>query len=78
MAREYIKKYLVMKNEVKTIFDDLNKYRSFCVQYGFVFNEADLYRERTPYSDYLRLQHGRYPRDNWGWMMRQSKRNHHA
>lgn len=32
---------------VNQIFNDLDKYRDFCRDYGFVFNEADLYNPRV-------------------------------
>ena len=35
-----------MKSEVSTIFDDLDSYRQFCVQFGRVFNEHALYNQR--------------------------------
>lgn len=46
----YNKKYLRMKPEVKTIFDDLDEFRDFVrMQYPQVrFNEADLYKNSSP------------------------------
>jgi len=29
------------------VFDDLDAFRGFCVEYGFVFNEADMYRNSS-------------------------------
>lgn len=43
-----------MKKAVEQIFDDLEEYKNFCRQYGRVFDEAHLYKERSPYSDFLR------------------------
>jgi hypothetical protein len=74
MARDN-KKYLVMKPEVSRIFDDLARYQEFCIEYGFVYDEAHLGNEYSPYGDYLRCQQGRLPRDNWGWMVRQGRKN---
>lgn len=76
MARENIKKYLVMKPEVSRIFDELDSYREFCTEHGFVFDESHLGNEYSPYGDYLRNQQGRSPRDNWGWMARQGRKNY--
>ena len=73
MAKDF-KKYLGMKPEVVRIFDELDRFREFCVNYGFSFNEAHLGNEYSPYGDYLRFQNGRWPRDNWGWMIRQGQR----
>lgn len=43
-----------MKPAVKQIFKDLDQYRDFCRQFGRVFDEAHLYKEKSPYSDFLR------------------------
>ena len=43
-----------MKEAVKKVFDDLDEYRDFCRIYGRVFNEAHMYKERTPYDDFLK------------------------
>jgi hypothetical protein len=75
MAKDH-KKYFVMKPEVNRIFDELDQYRQFCVDYGFPFNEAHLGNDYSPYSDFKRWQHGKNPRDNWGWMIRQANRNY--
>lgn len=76
MAREQFKKYLVMKSEVTRIFDELDRFRQFCVDYGFPFNEAHLGNEYSPYGDFIRWRNGRYPRDNWGWAIKQGRRNY--
>lgn len=62
----WLDKYLRMKPEVKTIFEDLENYRKFCVDYGYPFDEAHLYNERTPgYSEYVKMTKGREPWDQW-------------
>lgn len=33
--------------QVKQIFDDLDKYRNFCRDFGYRFNEADLYNQKN-------------------------------
>jgi len=33
--------------QVKQIFDDLDNYRNFCRDYGYRFNEADLYNTKN-------------------------------
>jgi hypothetical protein len=56
----------MIKNKlVNKTFDDLDAYRNFCVEYGFVFNEADLYKRNTPYGQYERQKRGDYVRNNW-------------
>lgn len=34
-------------DRVNQIFNDLDNYRNFCREYGYVFNEADLYNPRV-------------------------------
>ena len=65
MAAKWLKKYLVMKPEVSTIFDDLDRYKKFCVEYGYVFDEKHLYNEKTPWGEFDRVQRGKHPRNNW-------------
>ncbi len=61
----WLDKYLRMKPEVNKIYDDLEAYREFCVRQGYVFDEAHLYNNRTPWGDYQRSLNGKWPRDNW-------------
>ena len=61
----WLDKYLRMKPEVRNIFDELDAYREFCVEYGYVFNEAHLYNEKTPYGEFVRAKNGKIPRNNW-------------
>jgi hypothetical protein len=52
--------------KVKQIFDDLEKYRDFCVDYGYVFNEATLYDMRNyVYRQHSKQLAGKQARDNW-------------
>ena len=56
----------------KKVFDDLDEYRAWCVEYGYVFDENDLYRYNSNWSYFQRNRHGdRHVRDNW---IRDSKR----
>ena len=51
---------------VNEIFDDLDAYRSWCVEFGFVFNEADLYKSDRAWGLYNRWRNGdKSIRDNW-------------
>lgn len=51
---------------INTIFNDLDQYRSFCQEYGYRFNERDLYNARSHvYKQFLRLRSGKSARDQW-------------
>jgi hypothetical protein len=55
----YNKKYLRMKPEVKTIFEDLEDFHDWVrLQYPQIpFNEADLYKNSSPvWQKYLKSQ----------------------
>jgi hypothetical protein len=63
---KWLIKYLTMKPEVNKIYEDLDRFRTFCVDYGYVYNEADLYNERAvAYGEFLRLERGKWARDQW-------------
>lgn len=60
------------KDTAMEVFDDLDEYREWCVEYGYVFNEKDLYRSNSNWSYFQRSRHGdRSVRNNW---IRDSKR----
>jgi hypothetical protein len=70
MAQSWLNRHLKFKPEVTKIFEDLESYQQFCRDYGYVFDESHLYNEvvgknSTPYQEYLRLQRGRTPWDQW-------------
>ena len=51
---------------VAQIFDDLDRYRTFCRDYGYRFNEADLYNPRSGnYKQFQRMLAGQRPRNQW-------------
>lgn len=55
-----------MKNQtVSRIFNDLDGYRNFCIDYGHVFNEADLYKSRTPWDQYQRWRSNKAVTNQW-------------
>lgn len=62
---KWLEKYLRTKPEVERIFDDLDRYREFCVEHGFFFDERHLYNERSPWADFQRKESGKWARDNW-------------
>lgn len=65
MAQEWLKKYLRLKPEVERIFEDLEVYHQFCQDYGYPYDERDLYHERSSYGEYLKMVRGREPWDQW-------------
>jgi hypothetical protein len=54
-----------MKEQMTKLFDDLDNYRKFCVEYGYVFNEAHLYKGDSPWGQYSRWRRGDRVVDNW-------------
>lgn len=51
---------------VQQIFEDLEKYQEFCVDYGYKFNEAALYDQREfSYRQHLKQLAGKQPKDSW-------------
>jgi len=63
---KWLNKYLQMKPEVSQIYDDLEELRTFCVNYGYSFDERDLYNERSPtYQDFMRKRDGKYVKNRW-------------
>lgn len=51
---------------VKQIFEDLEKYRDFCVDYGYKFDEATLYDMRNfVYRQHTKQLAGKQAKDNW-------------
>ena len=66
MANEWLKKYLRMKPEVKQIFEDLENYKEFCVDYGYKFDEATLYDMRSfVFRQFQKHQAGKPAKYNW-------------
>ena len=45
-----------MSDSLVKIFDDLDRYRDFCREYGRVFDEAHLYKRKTPFDDFRRWE----------------------
>lgn len=68
---------------VSDIFDDLDRYRKFCVEFGYRFNETDLYgtRANSPYTTFLKQQAGEMVINGWArdkemWLKRQAEKRH--
>lgn len=57
---------------VKQIFEDLEKYRDFCVDYGFVFDESTLYDMRNyVYRQHTKQLAGKSVRSNWDSLVKE-------
>ena len=55
-----------MSNEITKVFNDLDDYLRFCKEFGWAYDEADLYREDAPvYAEYTRLKAGTRIPKNW-------------
>jgi hypothetical protein len=65
MANEHLQKYFTMKPEVSRIYADLEEYLEFCKKQGYVYDEAHLYNEKTPWGEMQRVKAGKHPKDNW-------------
>lgn len=54
------------KATVDAIFDQLEQYREFCVNYGYSYNPAHLNKENNgTFKEFVKLQRGREPRNRW-------------
>lgn len=52
--------------KVDAIFDDLEKYYDFCKDYGYRFNEADLYNWKSyAFQQYNKYSQGKNAKDMW-------------
>ena len=53
-------------SRVTFIFEDLDKYRNFCRDFGYRFNEADLYNSRSYiYRQYQKFTAGKPVKNQW-------------
>jgi len=53
-------------NKVQQIFDDLEQYLSFCKDYGYKFNEGDLYNWKSyAYQQFNKFLQGKQAKDMW-------------
>lgn len=67
-------KYQVQPNhKVRQIFDDLEKYLGFCQDYGYKFDEADLYNQRSyVFRQFAKFATGRDAKDGWAELIARS------
>ena len=55
-----------MTREITKVFDDLDDYLHFCKEFGWAYDEADLYRADAPvYAEYTRFKAGTRIPKNW-------------
>jgi hypothetical protein len=73
----WLKKHLVMKPEVEQIFEELEKFKDFCAEYGYPYNEADLGKEKGSYGAFKRFVANKPVRDNWENPTRRYHNNNH-
>jgi hypothetical protein len=60
------KKTKTNRELVTPIFNDLDKYLDFCKTYGYRYNEADLYSNRSyVWRQYSKLLAGKEVKDQW-------------
>jgi hypothetical protein len=53
-------------SRVMQIFNDLDKYRNFCREHGFRFDEADLYSQRSyVYRQFQKFITGKPVKNQW-------------
>jgi hypothetical protein len=51
---------------VTKIFEDLERYLSFCREFGYRYDEADLYNSRSfAYKQFQRFEQGKNAKDMW-------------
>jgi len=54
-------------NIVVTIFDDLEEYLKFCREFGYRYNEAELYNWNSyAYQQYSKFKTGKNAKNMWG------------
>ena len=53
-------------SRVKQIFDDLDNYRNFCRDYGYRFDEAELYNQRSyVFRQFQKFVAGKSVKNQW-------------
>jgi hypothetical protein len=60
---------------VNAVFDDLEKYLDFCREYGYRYNEEELYNWKSyAYQQYMKFSQGKSAKDMWLQDMRRPAR----
>lgn len=51
---------------VTQLFEDLEKYLEFCVDFGYKYDESELYSQRSyVYRQYTKYATGKWAKDQW-------------
>lgn len=51
---------------VTQLFEDLEKYLEFCVDFGYKYDESELYSQRSyVYRQYTKHATGKWAKDQW-------------
>ena len=51
---------------VEAVFDDLENYLTFCQDFGYKYNEADLYNWKSyAYQQFNKHTQGKFAKDMW-------------
>lgn len=59
---------------VTAIFDDLEQFQRFCQDFGYRFNEADLYNWKSyAYQQFNKHLQGKFAKDMWSIDSRRSR-----
>jgi hypothetical protein len=67
------KPHIQANPKVRQIFDDLEKYLEFCQDYGYKFDEADLYNQRSyVFRQYCKYATGKFAKDGWAELIARS------
>jgi hypothetical protein len=65
-ANQMAKMTFTPNPKVHTIFDDLERYYEFCQDFGYRFNESDLYNWKSyAYQQYSKFAQGKFAKDMW-------------
>ena len=59
------KSNMIRNRTVTRVFEELDAYREFCVEFGHVFDEKDLYKRNTAYGQFERSRRGDRVVNNW-------------
>lgn len=51
--------------EINKIFDELDTYRAFCVEFGHRYDEKDLFNYKSSYGQFDRYRKGQRVTNNW-------------
>ena len=71
-----MKRYAVKSNpKVNAIFDDLARYLDFCRDFGYRYDERDLYNWKSyAWQQYNKHSHGKHAKNMWEQDARRMRR----